>query len=458
MLAFTNFLWIYAIVPVVMLVGAWFTVRSRCFQLAQLPGVLRYFRSGLTDSVSAAPSVSGRIGSMKAFWSAVGCSVGIGNIMTISHCCRQGGPATLVWLWVGGFLGIAIKYSETFLSIATRSSRQLGGPAFYLRRAAWTRRLQPLFCALLAVYGTSVFSFRMVVDSVEHNTGIGREVAVFLLLSLVFLASIGGFKRVGSLCERILPIFLLLYLGCGLFIVFKNWDVLWECFRQLPSGCFQESVFGVSPSIAIVSGMQGACYSSNIGAGLGGMIHGQSACIDPKNQASLDVATVVVDIFLVCTITSLIILATGQWQVDVGPSLMVQQALARFLPYMDIFMVLLTFVFGYTSLISCHAIAQQSAFLLGGRHVKVGYLVLSAVLFVGSCYVSAHELLAFIMFCGAGLTMINLLAMAQLRTCVCFDLGKPDLFPDKVRGTTVDETVVQVVPSRSNVLGQLSGP
>ena len=114
-----NHFWLYGVVPMVMSIGVWLSIKSGFFQvfaflkgIPSLPLTLWQLAHHKKD-----PQNSELVDGVKSFWSALGCSIGIGNIITISLLVSRAGPGVLFWLWVGGFVGVAIRYSETYLSL-----------------------------------------------------------------------------------------------------------------------------------------------------------------------------------------------------------------------------------------------------------------------------------------------------------------------------------------------------
>ena len=49
---------------------------------------------------------------------ALGASIGTGNIAGVATAIISGGPGALFWIWVYGFFATAIKFSEAVLGVA----------------------------------------------------------------------------------------------------------------------------------------------------------------------------------------------------------------------------------------------------------------------------------------------------------------------------------------------------
>ncbi len=68
---------------------------------------------------------------LKIFFSSVGGMVGIGNVVGIITAVQIGCPGSLFWVWLAAPLGALIKYSEIFLGMKyriTKNNTFEGGP------------------------------------------------------------------------------------------------------------------------------------------------------------------------------------------------------------------------------------------------------------------------------------------------------------------------------------------
>ena len=75
----------------------------------------------------------------QAFMTALGASIGTGNIAGVATAIISGGPGALFWIWVYGFVATAIKFSEAVLGVrfrqTTATSIAVGSDVLPARRA-----------------------------------------------------------------------------------------------------------------------------------------------------------------------------------------------------------------------------------------------------------------------------------------------------------------------------------
>lgn len=78
----------------------------------------------------------GDVNHFKALTTALSATVGTGNIVGVALAIGWGGPGAIFWMWVTGFLGMILKYSECTLSHKFRRFNSdgsvSGGPMYYM--------------------------------------------------------------------------------------------------------------------------------------------------------------------------------------------------------------------------------------------------------------------------------------------------------------------------------------
>ena len=135
-----------------------------------------------------------------------------------------------------------VKYSEVYLGMRYRVSNGQdgynGGPMYFLQGVFRSKWVPSIVSVLLCIYGVEVYQFSVVVNSVAVNFEINRYLVIGLLLSLVIFAGMGGVRRVGSISSAIIPIFVTLYVGMGLWVSVHNYHVLPEVLKTVFTSAF----------------------------------------------------------------------------------------------------------------------------------------------------------------------------------------------------------------------------
>src|SRR5205823_1295927 len=202
--------------------GLWLTVRTGVVQIR------RFVEAWRTAFVRGGTGTTGALTPFQAFMTALGASIGTGNIAGVATAIVSGGPGALFWIWVYGFLAMAIKFAEATLGLKFREASGetvLSGPMYYLRDGLKSPFLATTFALVAAVAAltttpfTQPNSIALVVNSVfgVPKLAIGLVVAV-----LTWLVIIGGIKSIGRVAARLSPLKVSLYLAGGLIVILFN--------------------------------------------------------------------------------------------------------------------------------------------------------------------------------------------------------------------------------------------
>src|SRR5262249_57951492 len=103
--SFTDWVFKHLVIEVLLFAGLWLTVRTSFVQ------VRRFGEAWRVAFVRRAVGPTGVLTPFQAFMTALGASIGTGNIAGVATAIVSGGPAALFWIWVYGFLAMAIKFA-----------------------------------------------------------------------------------------------------------------------------------------------------------------------------------------------------------------------------------------------------------------------------------------------------------------------------------------------------------
>ncbi|MDQ3349732.1 MAG: alanine:cation symporter family protein, partial [Acidobacteriota bacterium] len=136
--------------------GLFLTLRLRFVQVRRFGDACR------TAFVRRGTGTTGALTPFQAFMTALAASVGTGNIAGVATAIVSGGPGALFWMWVYGFVAMAIKFGEAVLGVTFRDTRGgtvLSGPMYYLRDGLGSPRLAWVFALVAAVAALTTTPF-----------------------------------------------------------------------------------------------------------------------------------------------------------------------------------------------------------------------------------------------------------------------------------------------------------
>jgi AGCS family alanine or glycine:cation symporter len=327
--AINDFIWADWTLYVLLLTGLSFTVWSRFSQIRAMshgtalllgkyddrtgPGALRHFQT-----LSAA--ISG--------------TVGLGNIGGVAIAVALGGPGAVFWMWVVGFIGMALKFTEVTLSMLYRNTddptNPHGGPMWVARKgfAAWGpgwekvgRVLAVLFCITLilaTITGISFFQMWNVANITESYFGIPGVASSIVMAFLVAVVVVGGIRRLGAVAGWLVPFMIVLYIGGGLLLLLMNVELLPEVFGSIFRSAFSPheatgAFIGGTAGYAFLFGMKRALYSNEAGQGSSPIVHAAARTREPVREGIVAGLEPFIDTIIVCTFSALVILVSGVW-------------------------------------------------------------------------------------------------------------------------------------------------
>ncbi|MBQ8498695.1 AGCS family amino acid carrier protein [Chlamydia sp.] len=427
--AFDDFIWSYVAFVLILLLGILFSCKSRFAQFTQLPSFFKLFYQFSKDSSSKQDNSEKGVHPLKVFFASAGGNIGIGNVVGVITAASVGGPGALFWVWIAGILGSIVKYSEVYLGIKFRQSDTNnvyhGGPMFFLDKAYKTRLISIIVAVLLCIYGVEIYQFSVIANTLSSCWNIPRLISITSLLFLVIFAVQGGLQRIGKICSLVLPFFMLIYCGMAVYILIHEIQTLPSLFSTVFRSAFTGhgaigGFAGCSVASTIRQGLSRAAYSGDIGIGFDSIIQSETSATNPQTQAQLSIVGVVVD-NLVCTLSLLIVLASGMWcKAGLEGSEIVEQALSSYFPYIRVFLPAFLFATGYTTIISYFLVGKKCAtFVCGSRGSKLYtlYGVLALPMF---CFLPQNTALLVMSVSGALLLCLNLFGVFLMRKELVF--------------------------------------
>jgi AGCS family alanine or glycine:cation symporter len=424
-----NYLWGYVGAALILSIGFYLSYKARWVQIRKFSTILWYF---LACFGKAPASEERGTSPLKVFFASLGGCIGIGNLVTVAVAIQLGGPGALVWVWIVALFGMILKYAEIYLGVIYRTPNDQGGydggPMYFLRKAFPNQTWLSYFMAvLLCLYGIEVYMFGVIKESISINWGISPLWTAGVLLVLVLIGVSGGVQRIGSIATVLIPLCVLVFFLMTCWVLFQNASKIPAMLFKIVVSAFTGHAavggfIGSTMALTVSKGISSACYSGDVGIGYASIIHSEARTNDPKQQASLSVFGIFIDTFVICTCTMLLILVTDTWHQPMEASLLVQTALSKYFPYMDIFMPLFLFILGYTAILPYMCAGMKCAnYIFPTYGVKLYYLF-GIFCFGFFAFFESYYALIVMNISGGMLMMINLPAILKLQDKIDFKL------------------------------------
>lgn len=329
-----DILWGLPLIILILAVGIFFTFATGFFQFRYFGYSMKQAYKKFFKSKDSGKD-EGSISPFEALSIAIGATVGVGNIGGVASAIALGGPGAIFWLWVAGVLGQIIKVVEVSLAVHYRSKDEkgntYGGPTYYMRKGLGEEKNLKLLSKILAfifIFGFGVGFFitmqnYTVSEAVSSTFNINMITVSIVYTVLLYLMISGGLPSLGRIAAKIVPFMCAFYILGGIFIILKNVSELPGTLGLIFGSAFNGTAAlggfaGAAFAQVIKVGMSRAVFSNEAGWGSSPMIHASAKTDHPVRQGLLGIFEVFIDTIVICSITSLVIVITGEWSSGVS--------------------------------------------------------------------------------------------------------------------------------------------
>ncbi len=342
---------------------------------------------------------AGEVTHFQALTAALSATVGLGNIAGVAIALSIGGAGATFWMVLVGFLGMASKFVECTLGVKyreiTADGTVYGGPMYYLGRGLQERglgRLGKLLAVLFAIMciggsfgGGNMFQVNQAFQLFEYVTG-GEESFIhgkgwlfgLVMAILVAVVIIGGIKKIAKVTDKIVPAMVGVYVLAVVSILIINYEALPTAFRAIFEGAFRpEGVTGGFIGV-LIQGFKRAAFSNEAGIGSSAIAHSAVKTSYAASEGLVALLEPFIDTVVVCTMTALVLIVTGQLVVGVEISdaqgvVLTSNALKSGISWFPYVLSLAVILFAFSSMISWSYYGYQAWSFLFGREKRMEY-------------------------------------------------------------------------------------
>lgn len=311
--AISDTVWGMPTVFLILSAGIYFTARLKLPQITKIKETLKTLAKQFRAEKG---------GALMMIATSLAATVGTGSVIGVATAITLGGAGAVFWLWVSAFFGMAVAYAEGVLSIKYRKMTldgYKGGMMYALRDGLGAEKLAVVYAALgtLASLGMgSMAQTNSFADSLRSGLGVSPIASAVFCAVAVAICTFGGSRVAGKISTYLLPILALGFIALTLGVIIVNHKNLPYVFAEIFS-----SAFGVKPIVggavgytvkqAVSVGFKRGVFSNEAGLGTTAAIHADAENVTPHEQGLLNMFEVVVDTFMICTLTALAILSSN---------------------------------------------------------------------------------------------------------------------------------------------------
>ena len=342
----------------------------------------------------------GDITPFQALATALAATVGTGNIAGVATAIHLGGPGAIFWMWVTAIVGMATKYGEAVLAVKYRETNAegayVGGPMYYIRNGLgtnwkWLAFAFALFATIAAFGIGNTVQSNSVSQVFDETLSIPRWLTGLVMAAGVFAVIIGGVQRLASVTDKLVPVMAIIYvIGAAVVLVLNAGEVpgaIALIFSDAFTGTAATGGFaGAGIIMAIRFGVARGIFSNEAGLGSAPIAHAAARTDSPVRQGVVAMLGTFIDTIIVCTMTALVIIATGAWSSGTTGAQLSAEAFTTGMPGPGGWIVSFGLViFAFSTMLAWSYYGERTAEYIFGSKVITPYRVLWVIaVFVGA--------------------------------------------------------------------------
>ncbi len=368
-------IWGMGLVALLLFTGLIFFVRAKLY-------TPKNFKKIFQISLGKVFSKDGKE-SLKTLCTALGATMGTGNIVGVCSAIALGGSGAIFWMWVSGIFGMGTAFAENYLSAKFAKDSAVGASA-YLKYGVKSEILANFFavCVIFASLGMgSTMQSNTVSNTLYVNFGVPKIVSGTVCAAFIFFIISKGAKRLKSAAVAIVVPLSFLYMAISLTVIavfYKNIPaVLTDIFK---SAFNIKAMLGGFASSALGVGLRRGAFSNEAGLGSSPLFHSESTH-SARQLGAFAAFEVFADTIVCCTLTAFAVLCAGK---GLDVSLAFSAVFSGFGGY---FAAVSLSLFALATILGWSLAAEKSAkFLVGEKGVAPVRALFSLAVFIGAVY------------------------------------------------------------------------
>lgn len=315
--ASTDFLWGWPLVIFVIASGLIMTVALHGVQFRYF---FRAWKYVLFPEKTA--NQAEYISPLQAFVNTLSASVGNGSTAGMATAMFQGGPGAAFWIFVLGFLNMAIRYAEVYASthFVDQTPQGLrGGPMRYIQRVPGGSILAyayAFFCLMLAFITGNAMQCNSMRLGIEKMTCANPYVIAIFMFGFMLYIMLGGAQRIIKVSDKIVPVKVGLFFIATFIVLVYHYANIIDALRLIITSAFTPqavagALTGWTVQGAIRFGISRTLNATEAGLGTAAILYGSTASKHPVRSAIMSMASTFISNHLVCFMLMLVFVVSG---------------------------------------------------------------------------------------------------------------------------------------------------
>ncbi len=379
--AVNGLVWGWPMLVLILGTGAYLSIGLRLLPLRRIPAAFGLLFRGRKPS-----GQSGEITAFQALMTSLSATIGTGNIAGVATAIALGGPGALFWMWCTALVGMATKYAEAVCAVEFRekdsAGNYCGGPMYYIKNGLSQR--WHWLAACFAFFGVFAgFGIGNTVQAISVAQALNSTFALPVgitgaaLCVIVGLVVLGGVKRIASVAGYLVPIMAVSYMGLGLLVLCLNLTEVPAAIALVIDSAFNGAAAvggfaGAGIVAAIRFGVARGIFSNEAGLGSAPIAHAAAQTNNSVRQGLVAMLGTFIDTILVCTVTGLVIVVSGEWQTGASGAALSAASFDALVGGGDIIVAVGLTVFAFTTMLGWSYYGERcTVYFFGPRAVPL---------------------------------------------------------------------------------------
>ena len=273
----------------------------------------------------------GEVTHFQALSAALSATVGLGNIAGVAIAVALGGPGATFWMILVGLCGMTTKFTECTLGVKYRKvdadGKTRGGAMYYLqdglkemgmaKLGKFLAILFAIFCVAGAIGAGNMFQANQAHQQFSDTFGILNQGWQFgLIVALVVgIVIIGGIVWIARVTSFLVPFMCAGYMLAAVTVLIVNVGEIPSSIALIFTEAFSGSAAAGGVIGAIIQGIKRGVFSNEAGVGSAPIAHSAVKTDRPASEGLVALLEPFIDTVIVCTMTALVIISSGMWNV-----------------------------------------------------------------------------------------------------------------------------------------------
>jgi AGCS family alanine or glycine:cation symporter len=231
---------------------------------------------------------------------------------------------------------------------------------------------------------------------------------------------VGGIKRIGRVASKLVPFMSVIYVATALIVLVLSYEYIIPAFGLIFEYAFTPhsatgGFAGTTVWLTIQKGVSRGVFSNESGLGSAPMAHAAAKVDEPVREGLVAMIGPFVDTLMICTLTGLVILISGQWNSGLDGTPLTAKSFETILPDWGQNMVSIGLIlFAYSTIISWSYYGEKGVEYILGRKAVLPYKWIYLIVMPVGAAISLDIVWGIADICNGLMALPNLVALIVL--------------------------------------------